>query len=244
MRSLTADDIITVWETGRRLHPLERAIALLSVAYPDQPQQELAMLSVGQRDRRLLALRQMTLGSRLHSVMACPRCGDALEFELNIADICVSDVPDNPVQNQTVQLADFECQVRLPNSQDLAVLMGAKTIEAATRSLIERCVLQVSQAGMPVDWDALPPEVIEQLAQHISGCDPQAEVLLDLHCPACGHPWQAVFDIVSFFWTELDALARRLLQEVHALAKAYGWHEADILAMSATRRQFYLEMVR
>jgi hypothetical protein len=52
-----------------------------------------------------------------------------------------------------------------------------------------------------------------------------------------------VFDIISFFWTELDSLARRLLQDVHVLAKAYSWREADILSMSATRRQFYLEMV-
>jgi len=46
-----------------------------------------------------------------------------------------------------------------------------------------------------------------------------------------------------FLWTEITSQARRLLHEVHLLATTYGWHEADILAMSAIRRQYYLEMV-
>jgi len=72
--------------------------------------------------------------------------------------------------------------------------------------------------------------------------DPQAEVHLALSCPACAHQWQSLFDIVSFFWGELEAWARRLLYDVHTLASAYGWCEADILAMSAWRREQYLNM--
>ena len=66
---------------------------------------------------------------------------------------------------------------------------------------------------------------------------------LALSCPSCRHQWQATFDIVSFFWSEINAWAHRSLQEVHTLALAYGWREADILAMSPWRRQFYLKMV-
>ena len=73
-------------------------------------------------------------------------------------------------------------------------------------------------------------------------CDPLAAIDIPLDCLNCGHQWQPLFDIVSFFWTEIAAQARRLLREVHTLARYYGWREADILAMSAIRRQFYLEM--
>jgi hypothetical protein len=31
--------------------------------------------------------------------------------------------------------------------------------------------------------------------------------------------------------------------EVHVLARAYGWHEADIINMHPHRRRFYLEKV-
>jgi hypothetical protein len=73
--------------------------------------------------------------------------------------------------------------------------------------------------------------------------DPQANVQLAITCPVCSKHWQAGFDIVSFFWNEIDAWAHRLLQEVHTLASAYGWREADILAMSPWRRQCYLAMI-
>jgi hypothetical protein len=48
---------------------------------------------------------------------------------------------------------------------------------------------------------------------------------------------------VTFFWKEIAAHAKRLLREVHILAAAYKWREADILAMNPNRRQYYLEMV-
>ena len=41
----------------------------------------------------------------------------------------------------------------------------------------------------------------------------------------------------------MDARAQRLLMEVHLLARAYGWREADILGMSPARRNAYLQRV-
>jgi hypothetical protein len=49
-------------------------------------------------------------------------------------------------------------------------------------------------------------------------------------------------EIGQFLWTEIRARARRLLQEIDALARVYHWPEADILGMSDARRASYLEM--
>jgi hypothetical protein len=89
----------------------------------------------------------------------------------------------------------------------------------------------------------LPAHVREAVVGRIAEHDPQADTQLSLTCPGCDHRWQALFDIVSFFWSELEALAIRVLREVHLLASAYGWREEDILAMSPPRRQLYLGMV-
>jgi hypothetical protein len=48
---------------------------------------------------------------------------------------------------------------------------------------------------------------------------------------------------VSFFWREIQSAARRIVLEVDALARSYGWSEAEILNMTPARRQLYLEMV-
>jgi hypothetical protein len=85
--------------------------------------------------------------------------------------------------------------------------------------------------------------VISGLAKSMTHCDPLAEVLFNLSCPACQQEWSILFDVLPFLWTEISIQAKRLLLEVHTLARAYGWHEAEILSLSVTRRQFYLEMV-
>jgi hypothetical protein len=73
--------------------------------------------------------------------------------------------------------------------------------------------------------------------------DPGAWIELALGCPGCGEEWSAPFDIVSFLWAEVEARARELLEEVHALASAYGWGEGEVLALSPERREAYLELV-
>ena len=38
-------------------------------------------------------------------------------------------------------------------------------------------------------------------------------------------------------------LGVRFLRDVHTLASTYGWREADILALSPWRRQYYLALI-
>ena len=71
--------------------------------------------------------------------------------------------------------------------------------------------------------------------------DPAAAAVINLDCPGCGRRWSAPFELAEFVWTEVDRCARRLLADVHTLASAYGWREADVLAVSPARRAFYLQ---
>lgn len=244
MRPLSALEILQVWEIGHPQHPLDRALTMLSFALPEMTGNELVHLSIGQRDALLLTLREMTLGSSLESFAECPQCQESLEFTLNVADlkaIAPNPLPSAPVYLLTIE--DFELHFRLPDSQDLAAIVSCEDLLTASQLLTQRCIQQVSQNGDAIDFSQLSTNMLNQLANRIAECDPQAEILLDLICPACQHSWQILLDIVTFFWTELSAQAKRLLREVHTLARCYGWREADILSMSAMRRQFYLELV-
>ena len=80
------------------------------------------------------------------------------------------------------------------------------------------------------------------LAERLSELDPLAETLIDMCCEVCGERWQALFDIVTFFWNELHARSRRLLQEIDLLARTYGWTEGEVLRMGEQRRGLYVEM--
>ena len=81
------------------------------------------------------------------------------------------------------------------------------------------------------------------IAARMEQADPQANIQLSLQCPACRQESQVTFDIVTYFWNEINAWAHGVLRDVHILATAYGWRESDILSLSPWRRQLYLEMI-
>ncbi|MBD2080938.1 phage baseplate protein [Leptolyngbya sp. FACHB-17] len=243
MRPLSSDQIIRIWERGQRQHPVDRALSLLAIAFPDAAIGDLARLTVGQRDVLLLTLREITFGKTLNCFAECPHCSEALEFSLSVDQIRLVDLSESREVDYGFDIAGFEGRFRLPNSFDMAAIVSDRTVEKATASLLDRCLLQATHNGTEVSHQELPPQVVAQLAAQMAELDPQAETLLDLCCPACEYDWQILLDIVSFFWTELSAQAKRLLLEVHQLARHYSWQEADILAMSATRRNLYLELL-
>lgn len=243
MRPLSAHALLRAWEIGQRQHPIDRVLTLLRVACPEKSTAELAALNLGRRDAYLLALRELTFGPQANGLAECPQCSERLEFDLNLADIRLTNPEQPPPAAYRLVVEGLEVTFRLPNSEDLAAIAGIRDLEVANSLLLERCLLQASRDGVPFTNRELPPAVVAQLAEQVAECDPQAEVLLNFSCPACNHSWQALFDIASFFWIEIDAQAKRLLQEVHWLAQFYGWREADILSMSAARRQLYLELV-
>lgn len=241
MRALSVPELLQVWEWGLTQSPMQRALTLLSVACPDNSAKELEELSIGQRDACLLTLREWAFGSQLVSVVDCPNCGDRLELNFNIADIRVaSDIPSTSALS--LEIDDYVVRFRLPNSSDLAMITSQDPV-IAQRKLLERCLLEATYHQEPHSPEHLPSQVLSSVVEQMALADPQAEVRLSLTCPACQHSWKSVFDIVSYFWDELNVWAIRLLREVHMLASAYGWHESDILAMHPHRRQLYLEMV-
>ena len=239
MRTLSALDLVRAWEAGRDRHPVDRALLLLALAYPELTRDQLAALTIGQRNGRLLALRQQLLGAHLNAYAECPQCREALEFSINAPSLRS---PEPAELMFTLAIDGLEVRLRLPDSLDLAAISDVPGPDEARRQLFERCVLEARQGETPVAAAALSDEIVTALADAMSERDPQASPRFRLNCPACGHGWAALFDIVSYFWTEINAYAQRLLGEVHRLARAYGWREADILAMSSARRQFYLNL--
>jgi len=243
MRTLTGREILHIWEVGQGQHPLDRAMTMLHVAFPEATRDELVLLTIGQRDTHLLTMREQTFGTRMSSLAICPKCQGQVEFTLNTSDMRTLRDIEPAVEVQQMTVDGYEVHFRLPNSVDLSTLVGYSDVAQARHLLLSRCIVQASKDGITVNVEDLPETIVEALAAQMDERDPQAEMELDLKCGACGHHWQVLFDIVSFFWIEINIYAKRLLGEVHILAQVYGWRELDILTMSALRRQFYLEMV-
>ncbi|MEW6732886.1 MAG: phage baseplate protein [Acidobacteriota bacterium] len=242
MRSLSSVELLNVWEIGLTQQPIQRALTLLAAACLEASAETLASLSIGERDARLLTLREWIFGARMVSLAVCSHCNEQLELNFNTRDLRVAAETRSNVE-LSLDIDGYELYFRLPNSLDLVAVTGHKDIAIMEQLLLKRCILTARHNGEQITTDQLPAEVATYIVERMAQADPQADIKLALSCPSCTHQWQAIFDIESFFWNEINAWAQRILKEVHTLASAYGWRELDILNMSPWRRQVYLNLV-
>lgn len=244
MHNLTAQDILAVWEAGLERQPAERALVALERALPEWSRKRLTQLPLGQRDRLLLELRAQLFGDALSASTRCHSCGESLELPLSVAEICGQDTPGDR-QSSTFRLCSdgLEIRFRLPNTEDEEEAARQPDPEAGRAVLLERCVAKVRRGKRAVPIGQLPESATAALAARMAELDPLAELSFSLTCPNCGQEWDEVLDPAAYLWAEIAAAAERLLAEVHTLARSYGWRESDVLTLSASRRNQYLELV-
>jgi len=209
---------------------------------PEVSQDALTALSIGQRDAELLRLREALWGPRMAAVSACPGCRETLELTLDTGAM-LSASNRMPPNEMSLNIAGYAIRFRLPTTVDVAAAEAEVSLESARSLLLDRCLLSTEQSADAINAGQLPSDVVVSIAEAMAEADPLADIQLRLQCPSCQLHWRAAFDIVFFLWTEIEVWARRILSDVHTLARAYGWRERDILSLSPARRQFYLDMV-
>ncbi len=239
MVGLQPDTTLDLWERVRPLPAIERAIELAAAAEPAAPRDDIAALPLGRRDARLLRLRGPAARATLDATATCPWCGESIEFAPEAAQLL-----EAPVGSRAAPLraGGFTVHWRPPDSRDAVAAAAADDPETARTILLERCVVAATGPAGAVAASELPAAVHAALDEAMVAADPLAEVRIDLACPACGSAFVADLDVAGFVWAELAATARRLLGEVDALARAYGWTEPEVLALGDERRAAYLRL--
>jgi hypothetical protein len=247
MPGLGATEVVRLWERGVGLGPTERALLVLASAHPDRPLSELARLTIGRRDALLRAVREETVGRRFEGRVECPSCHELLEFAIDTTELGLpadGDEHDASPDEATaaVQVGDVEVVVRAPTSDDLIAVAAEGDAATAAAKLAESCLVSLRRNGRDLAGDGLTAAVRQVMSAALASADPLADLAIEMRCAACGHVWDAPLDIASVFWTEITAAAERLFHEVDTLARAYTWHESEILSMSAARRHRYIEL--
>jgi hypothetical protein len=219
--------LLEAWTVARSGSASACARALLEAALEPGEREGLEGWSLARRHAALLDLRASRWGPRLEALARCPECGEWLELELSVDDLRAGDPPAEELEAAGLRF-------RLPREADLEAVAGIPDAAAARRALAARCVLPEAR---PLD-DAQ----VDALGAAMGEADRAGGGLLALGCPECGHAWRAPFDVAAFVAEEVAAQAHALLGEVHALARAYGWSEAEVLDVPPARRRAYLEL--
>lgn len=232
MRGLAERDLLEVWERGSQLHPVDRSLLALHAALPATSFDTLADWPLGARNHALAELCESWFGPQLEAWTSCRACGEQLEFQLDI-QVLTEQHALLPASKPAATVGSHS--FRLPSSRDVALAGREATADLAAASLLRACWM--GEGEVP----AFSGREIEEAGEQLALADPLAEARVQLTCPGCGSEWEDTLDLTLFVWAEIEARARRVLLDVHDLARAYGWTEDATLRLSERRRRFYLE---
>ncbi|MGW2253960.1 hypothetical protein ACWCXH_27760 [Kitasatospora sp. NPDC001660] len=230
---LTEACLLDIWESGQGQSSRARAL-MLAAAAEAGPVTDLTLAGL---HALLLDLRESSFGAALPCTTDCPGCAAQLDATVTTDELRPPrhrTVPGARPATGSLRAEGYEVRYRPLTAGDLLAVDPAAP--DARRALLTRCLLAVEPAT-----DTLPDAVLEAVAGHLADLDPGADTTVPLTCPDCGHTWSAALDIAEHHWAEIERYARRLLHEVAVLARAYGWTESEVLAVSPARRRFYLE---
>jgi uncharacterized C2H2 Zn-finger protein len=209
---------------GENRSLLEKAVLLLLAARPELDRSSAWDWTLGDRDRTIWdAWRHHHGGGRMDALSRCPRCDASVEF-------CLPDdfsPPPAVSVSASLKVDGQQWRLRLPTSRDM--LAAQRGDFRLPDLLVEGPTLEtISQPAIEAALEA---------------ADPGLDVVIALGCPTCDARWEQSFDVIRWVWQYCEARADRLLQDIDAIARAYGWSEADILALSEQRHRRYVAMI-
>lgn len=210
-----------------------RLAALLSAAGADAD--ALAAETLGARNRRLIALHDDWVGGAIEARVACTACATANSFPVP-KDKMRALPPAAPDARVTLSYRGGEIAYRVPVMADIAAVGAAADLRTA---MLDRCAMGPD----PVPAAELDAAALEAIEAGFDRIDPLASIVVESACSECGAAIAASVDLAAFVASDLDRLHATLLRDVDTLASAYGWGEAEILALPAERRARYVAMI-
>lgn len=195
-------------------------------AAPDDA--ELWSWTVNRRLQGLLAVTIATRGDAWTTTIRCSSaaCAEPMDLPLNLGAFMRR---EDPVQ-VTCALGDGEgIAVAVPTGADQIAWLrdGSSAPLAMLRRLLPPA-------------DAPDPERLAAVEDGLAEADPLTVLDLETRCPACGAECHLALDLEDVCLGLLAAAPPALLDDIHALALAYHWSEAEILAVAPERRRQYL----
>lgn len=228
MRHLEPLEVLNLLDEFAGAPALTRSSALIALCCPNV---DAGSQSPGARNARLMEIRRANLGRQMTCLMACSGCAQVLEIEIDTLDF--AGVP--ALDCVSVEHGRHVLAFHLPTEKEINA--AARSASPLT-TLVSACAMD-----LPHEVQLADPELLNKVSAAFDAADPLGCIVIEAQCPTCGALTQPVLDPVDLVWRELSSLARRLEDDVHTLARAYGWPEREILALPDARRRRYVERV-
>jgi len=236
-RPLTGEIELSILEAGLGGGNIpQRVTAVLSTALAElggaaaQPDTVRA-LSVA--DRQFL-MRQLAAVTGLDDSWVgarCLACGAGFDIPVRESELPVKTAGAGyPFANVETSLGPV--RFRVPVGADQEAIAGIADPQEARRALALRCAVELPPGELSEDDLERAEHALEAIA-------PEVATQAQTACPDCCRP--ATVHLDPYRW--LAAADRGLFLDIHLLASAYHWSEAEILALPRERRRLYLSLV-
>jgi hypothetical protein len=236
---LGSEERLRAWENAGNEPPLGREVAL-AVAFGAGESETLPAVGMGDFHRKMLECYGEQFGREAGATAHCPKCSAGSEFSVDLGKFVEAQTPAIVGE---LCVGGYQLSVRLPTVGDLLAAGAAGNVEAARKCLIGRCVVRARRGDLDIAAESLPAEIITAIESELAKADPLGRFQMHVSCPECGHSWLERLDLGAFFWSGLEDSVTRILRDVDVVARAYGWSEREILALSASRRKTYVAMI-
>src|SRR5690554_5373011 len=145
---------------------LPKTLLLLEFITPETEQVDVGLLSIGQRDTRLLQLRNYLFGSTLHNTTICPECNMKMEWDMDLRDLIIQEVDNSEFASEhSIEVDDFQVRFRLPNSKDILKTLSEDDDKSKTNSLLMNCILEIKSVNGNNKINSIPEKIIRTLAE-------------------------------------------------------------------------------
>jgi hypothetical protein len=180
----------------------------------------------------LVALRCHLYGPDASSEANCSACGERVELSFSFERLAEAAQP-RPLAGAAPEPGGGEVggvRFRLPTAADACACEGRP--DAAER-LRATCMGNLPDPGLR-----------RRVERAMARFGPLLSRVVAAPCTACSAVLRTLIHVPTFVVGEVAWGARTVFEEVHLIASAYGWREADILALPRTRRRRYAARLR
>lgn len=193
-------------------------------------------------DRQVLMRRLAVLLGRGESWLTfrCGVCGERFDFAVSHGDLPVKEAGEG-YPFAYVGTSIGHCRFRVPTGTDQEAVAAVEDEADAVRALVTRCFAGFSDGdGGEAGPERFTDQDVERIEAALEAVAPEAATVVQSVCPDCG----AVQLIEVDPYTALSVQPlEELYQEIHLIASAYHWSEAEILALPLGRRRRYLQLI-
>ena len=209
-------------------------------------EEEIWQWSLKKRLQALLAIVVATSGRNLLIKDSCGHeaCQEIMEIDVDLTALQDSwEIDTFPCRPRP----DILLHIRLPRGSDQLQWLNKRRQVSVDNDhwfteMATDLVTSINGQKPENDW-RVPPDWIETIGADLEDNDALMSLQLTTRCPFCRKICAIAVDLEDRLLAVLGDLQKQMFAHIHCLASGYHWSEAEIMALSPRRRNYYLQRI-